>query len=228
MRICITEVTLVEEDAMSRLFLFFSFAATVVALLGCNSTAIPTPMATRVVSPTAIPTSVPTETSAPTSTATSTRAPSPTPTVAAIPTRTPTIPAKTTRVKLYFVAIDDNGKSGKKIGCNDSLVAVDREISATSAPLTVALNELFSLKGQFYGQSGLYNALYQSKIKVASVTIVDGKATINLSGSLVLNGICDNPRVEAQVEQVALQFSTVSSVVVYLNGIPLQQALSEK
>jgi hypothetical protein len=57
---------------------------------------------------------------------------------------------------------------------------------------------------------------------------VDGKATIKLSGSLVLNGICDNPRVEAQIEQVALQFSTVKSVQVYLNNIPLQQALSEK
>ena len=60
------------------------------------------------------------------------------------------------------------------------------------------------------------------------MTIAGGKATINLSGSLVLNGVCDDPRVEAQIEQIALQFSTVKTVAVFLNNIPLQQALSEK
>jgi Sporulation and spore germination len=219
MRICI------EEDALLRVILFSVFTAAIFALISCNAAAIPTP--TRVASPTALPTTVPTDTPAPTPTVAATRAPSPIPTVAATPTRAPTV-AGTTRVKLYFVAIDDNGKSGEKIGCNDSLVAVDREIPATSAPLTAALNELFSLKDRYYGQSGMYNALYQSKITIESVTIVDGKATINLSGSLVLNGVCDNPRVEAQIEQVALQFSTVKTVEVFLNNIPLQQALSEK
>ncbi len=212
---------------MSRLFLFFAFTVVIVALSGCNTAAIPTPPATRVVLPTTIPTAVPTDIPVPASTATS-RVPSPIPTVAATRTRAPTPAAGTTRVQLYFVAIDDNGKSGKKIGCNDSLVAVDREVPATSAPLTTALNELFLLKDRFYGQSGLYNALYQSKLKIESVTIVDGKATIKLAGSLILNGVCDNPRVEAQIEQVALQFSTVKSVAVFLNNIPLQQALSEK
>ena len=132
------------------------------------------------------------------------------------------------RVKLFFVAVNDNGVAGKKIGCNDSLVAVDRAIPTTNAPLTASLKELFSLTDQNYGQSGLYNALYQSKLKIESISIVSGKATINLTGSLVLGGECDNPRIQAQIEQVALQFSTVKTVAVFLNSKTLQQALSEK
>jgi len=132
------------------------------------------------------------------------------------------------RVKLYFIAVNDNGAAGKKIGCNDSLVAVDRAIPATNAPLTGALNVLFSLTDKDYGESGLYNVLYQSKLKIDSISIVSAKATINLSGSLVLSGVCDNPRVQAQIEQVALQFSTVKTVAIFLNGKALQQALSQE
>jgi hypothetical protein len=139
-----------------------------------------------------------------------------------------TVAAGMMRVKLYMVAVNDNGIAGKKIGCGDSLVAVDREIPATNAPLSAALNVLFSLTDREYGQSGLINVLYQSKLKLASAAIVNAKATINLSGSLVLSGVCDNPRAQAEIEQVALQFSTVKSVAVFLNGKSLQEVLSEK
>jgi hypothetical protein len=41
---------------------------------------------------------------------------------------TPAVPVtgsrKPTQIKVYLVALADNGKSGKKIGCDDSLVAV--------------------------------------------------------------------------------------------------------
>ena len=206
----------------------------IVFVTGCSLVASPVPAATPTAVATATPfflrTSIPvvtlTDTPMPTSTPTLVLAPAPT--VKATPTRTPTLAPGTMRVKLFFVALNDNGVSGKKIGCNDSIVAVDRAIPATNAPLTASLRVLFSLTDKTYGQSGLYNALYQSKLKIDSISIVNGKATIALSGSLVLNGVCDNPRVQAQLEQVALQFSTVKTAAVSLNGIPLNQALSEK
>ena len=213
---------------MFRLLFRFAFLLALVALIGCSAAATPTPAPTRPIVPlvTAAPTVAATDTPAPTSTPTLVF--SPVPTIKVTPTRTPTIPAETIRIRLFFVAINDNGVAGKKIGCNDSIVAVDRAIPATNAVLTASLKELFSLTDKNYGQSGLYNALYQSKLKIDSISILNRKATIRLTGTLMLNGVCDNPRVQAQIEEVALQFSTVSSVAVYLNGVPLQQALSEK
>ncbi len=56
----------------------------------------------------------------------------------------------------------DNGVSGTKFGCDDSLVAVEVPIAPTVGVLRAALNQLLSLKSSYYGQSGLYTALYQS------------------------------------------------------------------
>jgi len=60
------------------------------------------------------------------------------------------------------------------------------------------------------------------------VTIEQGKAIIHLTGTVVLGGVCDAPRLEAQIEQTALQFSTVSDVAVFVNDTPLEEVLSSK
>jgi len=44
----------------------------------------------------------------------------------------------------------------------------------------------------------------------------------------MLGGVCDAPRVEAQIEQTALQFSTVHEVAVFINDVPLEDVLSLK
>jgi hypothetical protein len=60
------------------------------------------------------------------------------------------------------------------------------------------------------------------------VTIQQGKASIHLTGTLMLGGACDAPRVQAQIEQTALQFSTVNDVDVFINDTALEDALSTK
>lgn len=127
---------------------------------------------------------------------------------------------------IYLIAVGDNGRSGTKIGCDDSLVPVTVNIGNTSAVLTETLRYMLSLRDQYYGQSGLYNALYNSRLTVDRVTIQNGLASIYLSGQLSLAGVCDNPRVDAQIRYIALQFRTVTSVAIYLNGQPLQNFLS--
>jgi len=87
---------------------------------------------------------------------------------------------------------------------------------------------LLSVKDQFYGESGLYNALYLSNLQVGDVTIANGQAIIHLTGTLMMGGVCDIPRVEAQLTEIALQFSTVTSVAVFINDIPLKDVLSLK
>ncbi len=154
----------------------------------------------------------------------------PAPTVSApvAPAQTSTLAAGAIKIKIFLVAIDDNGKSGKKIGCNDSIIGVDRTIPVTQGVLTAALNELFSLHERNYGQSGLYNALYQATLKLEAAAVINGRAIINLTGKLTRGGVCDDPRIKAQIEETALQFVTVRTVAVTINGVPIDKALSEK
>ncbi len=131
-------------------------------------------------------------------------------------------------VNIFLVALEDNGISGKKIGCDDSLVPVSIEIAPTYAVLREAFNQMLALDDPYFGESGLYNALYQSDLEVEDITLKDGDALIYLTGSLVLGGVCDSPRVEAQLTETAMQFSTVKTVTIYINGKLLKDALSLK
>ena len=105
---------------------------------------------------------------------------------------------------------------------------VTQEIAPTQGVLRAALEALLGLQQQYYGQTGLYNALYQSKLTIADLRIENGKATIRLTGQLLLGGVCDNPRVEAQLVETAMQFSTVKEVAIFINDKPLKDVLSEK
>lgn len=159
----------------------------------------------------------------------------------AVPSATPALPTQTQvqpvvrtstpgeqTIKIFLIALEDNGQSGTQVGCSDSVIPVTVTIPQTQGVLRAALEKLFSAKQQFYGESGLYNALYQSDLEISSIAIEQGKATIRLTGSIMLGGACDAPRVQAQIEQTALQFSTVSEVAVFINDVPLTDFLSSK
>ena len=161
----------------------------------------------------------------------------PSPTAANIPPTdtvvppTPTLVVPTSipepqRVQIYLIALEDNGQSGQPVGCGDSAIPVQVETTPTKEVLRASLVKLLALKEQYYGESGLYNALYQSDLQVDRITLENGKAEIYLTGTLVLGGVCDNPRVKAQLEATALQFSTVQEVLIFINGKPLDEALS--
>jgi hypothetical protein len=158
---------------------------------------------------------------------TSTPSPTPTATEQASPsgeTNGSTQPVEQT-VNMYMVALEDNGVSGKKIGCGDSLVPV-RQTLTTSTPLADILRRLLGYEEQYYGESGLYNALWQSDLTLESASIVDGEAQIELRGTVSLSGTCDTPRVEEQLTATATQFASVERVSIRLNGQPLREALS--
>jgi hypothetical protein len=150
----------------------------------------------------------------------------------ALPTSPPfsqaTVIVEPQMVKVFLVAVGDNGASGKLIGCGDSLVPATQTILPTQGVLRAALEILLGIKTQYYGQSGLYSALYQSDLTIADLRIDDGKASIHLAGRLLLGGVCDNPRVEAQLVETAKHFTTVKEVEIFINGKPLKDVLSEK
>ncbi len=146
----------------------------------------------------------------------------PLPTITPQPTDLPT--AHT--VQIFLIAIEDNGQTGLSIGCGDSAIPVQVEIPPTQGVLNAALTALLSVKSQYYGQSGLYNALYQSNLQVESLSIDNGKASVYLTGTLSMGGECDTPRVQAQLEQTVLQFPTVTQAAIYINGKILEDVLS--
>jgi LysM repeat protein len=139
-----------------------------------------------------------------------------------------TIPGATppsfTQVQIALISLGTGN-----IGCGDGVALVRRDVPATTAPLTAAIRQLVSLRDQYYGQSGLYNALYQSNLQVQSVSIDSaGRATIRLTGTIVSGGACDAPRIQAQFERTARQFATVRSVQVLVNGRALSEVLSSR
>lgn len=131
-------------------------------------------------------------------------------------------------VKIVLIELEGNGQSGPLVGCGDSAIPINVTIPPTQGVLRAALEKLFSAKQQFYGESGYYNALYQSDLAIESVRIEQGNAIIHLTGTIMLGGVCDAPRVQAQIEQTALQFSTVSDVTVFVNDVPLEDVLSSR
>lgn len=142
----------------------------------------------------------------------------------ALPTLIPS--PQPSRVNIYLVAVGDAGKSGQEIGCEDSLVPVEVEVSPAEDQVVAAYEALLSIDTQFYGQSGLYNAIYQSDLRVDGIVLEDGIARVHLAGQLMLGGVCDNPRVRAQLEEIALQFPQVERVEVFINDTPLEDLLS--
>jgi LysM repeat protein len=139
------------------------------------------------------------------------------------PTQPPVqLPEPITLTYIHMIALGTNGP----LGCGDTVAPVLQEIPATNAVLRATLERLLSIRSQFYGRTGLYNALHLSRLTISDVSIVNRVATIRLSGQIVMSGTCDGPRIQAQLEQAALQFHTVDQVRVFINGNTLQSVLS--
>lgn len=150
----------------------------------------------------------------------------------------PTVTISTEAVpayKIFLIAVEDGGKNGKAIGCGDSAIAVDgaaradlTQLSPTRDRMKAAYEQLFAAKNDNLGQAGYRNFLAGSKLQLDDLLLSDGKVLVKLGGNLVLNGTCDNPRVEAQLVETALQFPEVSEVTIMINGTALQDYLSLK
>jgi len=139
------------------------------------------------------------------------------------PTKADLKQAEPSTYRIFLIALEDSGRSGPAVGCGDSLVSVD--IPATD--VKTALQSLLETHDRLYGQSGLYNALYQSDLRVNRIIRDNDTISADLSGQLVLGGTCDAPRVKAQLE-ATLRQSTESRipVTIRINRDPLEDLLS--
>jgi Sporulation and spore germination len=131
-------------------------------------------------------------------------------------------------VSAYLVAIDDGGRSGVRFGCNDSLVAVRTPVKAGADALVTALAALLDPADSGVPPSGLYNALGASSLHFVSGYVNGSTAVVNLSGSLRPGGVCDNPRIEAQLTQTVVSATGASRAEIYIDGRTLGDILSLK
>lgn len=134
-----------------------------------------------------------------------------------------------TTLEIAYIALNDNGVSGPLVGCGDSEVLVEDSAfgaTTTKARVQSALGKLFANKDQYLGESGLYNALYQSTLTVDSVT-VDGKTVdVEISGETLSAGECDDPRMVDQIRATVennLDSDKKFIITININGKPLEK-----
>ena len=120
----------------------------------------------------------------------------------------------------FLVLLEDNGENGTKIGCNDSVVAVPLPAKEIGSDIQQSLEALLEIKETEISVdgTGYYNALAQSDLTFAGLTVRQGKATLSLAGAIRSGGVCDDPRIDAQLYHTLLQFPNVTEVIIQLNG----------
>ena len=121
---------------------------------------------------------------------------------------------KTLTVKVYF----PNTKMGSTEDCT-LVYPLNREIPYTQATGRASLNELF--KGLIEGEKeqGYYTNL-NTGIEIQSLTIQNGiaKADFNQKLQEQVGGSCKVTSIRAQIEKTLLQFPTVETVVISIDG----------
>ncbi|MFA7193418.1 MAG: hypothetical protein WC087_00690 [Candidatus Paceibacterota bacterium] len=128
------------------------------------------------------------------------------------------------KVKLALLASPDlfDYKNNKMVGC-DALVFAEAEIPATPKVLNATLELLFNDDFDYGFPPANFISSTQNKLDFDSAVIESGVAKIFLKGEMTIeDDFCDEGRIENQIKETALQFSTIKSVEIYLNGSKIE------
>lgn len=168
---------------------------------------------------------------APSSSAPATTTPSTTQAPAQSPSETApaTSPSTTTSaLTIFYVALNDQGKSGPMIGCGDSIVATETGPVVYASQVEAAMSDLLDDKDAQHGQSGLMNALASSNLTYVSSSVSGDTVTVELTGELSSGGVCDDPRIIAQLTYTAMVAAEAGEAKILVNGIDINKYLSQK
>lgn len=153
------------------------------------------------------------------------------PTAASSPAASPPAasPAATTvPLTIYYVAVEDNGVAGEKIGCGDSLVATYTAPVTFTDQVKVSLQTLLADKESTHGQSGLMNALAASSLTFVDSTKTGDTVTVNLTGEVRSAGVCEDPRIQAQLHQTARTAAGTGNSHILIDGRRIEDVMSQK
>lgn len=129
---------------------------------------------------------------------------------------------------LYYIAVEDNGVSGELIGCGDSLVRTEGVPAEGSDAVIVAFEALLDNSEREIGQSGLYNALYQSNLSISHWVKNGDTVTVDLSGTVKSGGACDDARIIQQLKKTATVASGANKAVVLIDGTTVEELLGTR
>lgn len=133
-----------------------------------------------------------------------------------------------TQANMYYVKLDDGWVEGKLIGCNDSLISVPVLLDTLFTSREEVLTYVYKMQLWAKGQPENLATTLTPALQVASISVADGKAAVALSGTILLWGSCDVPRVQEQLTAVGTQFPEITEVAITINGTPLDDYLSSK
>lgn len=151
----------------------------------------------------------------------------PTNTRSSTPTSSSAQPS-TAALTIFYVAVDDQGKSGPKIGCGDSMVATESAPETFTDQVEASIKMLLNDKSSEHGQSGLVNALAASDLRFIDSMISGDEVAIDLSGTVSSGGTCDDPRIIEQLKYTAKTAAGVGSARILIDGIDIGKVLSQK
>jgi sporulation and spore germination protein len=151
------------------------------------------------------------------------RAATPAPPAGAEPAPEPATAAE--RVRVFLIAPQDDGRSGRKVACGDSAVPVEVTLPRPAPALEGALRALLAMGDRYDRGSGLLNPLYASRLELAGMERRGAQVKVRLTGYVELGDACDNSRMVAQLTETALQFRGISSVQFEIDGQPLHELL---
>lgn len=128
--------------------------------------------------------------------------------------KTFTIPVKLPKMDVMQVSVFFNNAGNE---CQN-VVAVKRNIQKTEAPARAALEEL--LRGPSAKESALFTTGINQGVKIQKLTIESGIAKVDFNGLLEAGvaGSCRVLGIRAQIEKTLLQFPTVKSVIISIDG----------
>ncbi len=109
--------------------------------------------------------------------------------------------------------------------CAQPAVPVAVTFPPTVAPLTAALETMFANQDPTLPGTNLRNEFYASDLTIQDINITDGLATISLGGSVLTTSVCTAQYMPRQIRETALQFSTVSAVEIFVNGVRIEELL---
>lgn len=134
----------------------------------------------------------------------------------------------TAALTLFYVAVGDEGKSGQKIGCGDSMVSTETGPEEFTNQVEAAITVLLADDKEELGGSGLRNALAGSDLSYAS-SVVDGDVvTVELNGTVSSGGTCDDPRIIGQLKYTAMTAAGTGEAEILLEGEKIEKVLSAK
>ncbi|OGJ50832.1 hypothetical protein A2335_00025, partial [Candidatus Peregrinibacteria bacterium RIFOXYB2_FULL_32_7] len=139
--------------------------------------------------------------------------------------------SETMEANLYFIALEDKGVKGEKIGCDDSLVPIKTQINKSDRKeieIVYTLEKLFSKTDNSYQSQGLYNSLSNFNTKIENVIIEEDNVTVSLVGEYSISGACEIPRIENQLKKTIMQFSQFKDVIILINGKKMEDVFSLK